>query len=120
MGGSPACDHLPGYHSQHSSKLLEQDAQQTAGTALFEVLSLSCVAGLLLLCCIPPLHLLLRAVLRPIVVFHVERGFEWVLWAQRQQHPVLTTLFTWSSHTVSVAFYVTFLPAIIWVRTTPT
>lgn len=89
--------------------------QPSAAGSLFEVLSLLCVFSLLTLCCLPPLHLPLRTWLRPIVVFHVERGFQWVVWAQAHQNPLLTALFTWSSHTVSVAFYVTFLPALFWV-----
>ena len=34
------------------------------------------------------------------------QGLSWVLAAQRWQSPLLTTLFTHSSHSVSVSFYV--------------
>ena len=47
------------------------------------------------------------------VVFHAERGLEWVALAQKHQHAMVTALFTWSCATVTVAFYATFLPALI-------
>ena len=47
------------------------------------------------------------------VVFHAERGLEWVALAQKHQHELATALFTWSCATVTVTFYATFLPALI-------
>ena len=47
-----------------------------------------------------------RARLRPWTIHHVESGLEWVVAAQRLQTPWLTRLFTQSSHSVSVTFYV--------------
>ena len=47
------------------------------------------------------------------MVFHVERGLEWVLLAQRHQHAAVTALFRWSCATVTVTFYATFLPFLI-------
>lgn len=81
----------------------------------FRYLSLSSLSLLLLLVCLPPLHKVSRRTLRPFVVFHVERGLEWVVLAQRHQHRLLTTLCSISCFTVSVKFYITFLPFLIWV-----
>lgn len=53
---------------------------------------------------------------RPTVVFHVERGLSWVELAQRKQKPLLTSLCSLSCFTVSISFYITFLPLLIWVR----
>ena len=47
------------------------------------------------------------------VVFHAERGLEWVALAQKHQHACVTALFKWSCATVTVGFYATFLPALI-------
>ncbi len=47
------------------------------------------------------------------MVFHAERGLEWVALAQKHQHALATALFAWSCATVTVAFYATFLPALI-------
>ena len=81
----------------------------------FRVLSLSSVTLTLLLVCLPPLHSVSRSILRPWVLFHVERGLEWVVLAQRHQHKLLTALCSTSCFTVSIAFYITFIPAVIWV-----
>ena len=53
---------------------------------------------------------------RPTVVFHVERGLSWVELAQRKQQPLLTSLCSLSCFTVSISFYITFLPLLVWVR----
>lgn len=47
-----------------------------------------------------------RATLLPQVVFHVEAGVDWVLFAQSFKRPWLTSLFNFLSHSVSVGFYV--------------
>ena len=60
----------------------------------------------------PEMDLSLRAVAAQ-VVFHAERGLEWVALAQKHQHALATALFTWSCATVTVGFYATFLPALI-------
>ena len=78
----------------------------TAASVLFSALCVTLVALFLILVCIPALHTPVRAWLRPIAVHHVERGLDIVLAAQRWQSPWLTTLFTKSSHSVSVSFYV--------------
>ncbi|KAL3141674.1 hypothetical protein ABBQ32_004364 [Trebouxia sp. C0010 RCD-2024] len=78
------------------------------------VLSFTSVTTLLLLSCVPPLHVPVRNLLRPTVVYHVERGLLRVHQAQRFEHWFLTLLFDLSSRTVSVPFYITFLPSLIW------
>ena len=77
-------------------------------------LSFISVTILLLLSCIPPLHVPVRNMLRPTVVYHVEQGLLRVHQAQRLEHWLLTLLFDLSSRTVSVPFYITFLPSLIW------
>ena len=47
------------------------------------------------------------------VVFHAERGLQWVALAQKHQHALATALFNWSCATVTVGFYATFLPALV-------
>ena len=79
-----------------------------------QFLSFTSVTTLLLLSCIPPLHVPVRNLLRPTVVYHVERGLLRVQQAQRFEHWFLTLLFDLSSRTVSVPFYITFLPSLIW------
>lgn len=79
-----------------------------------QVLSFSSVTTLLVLSCIPPLHVPVRNLLRPTVVYHVERGLLRVHQAQLFENWFLTLLFDLSSRTVSVPFYVTFLPSLIW------
>ncbi|DBA69260.1 TPA: hypothetical protein ACH3X2_013000 [Trebouxia sp. C0005] len=79
-----------------------------------QFLSFSSVSTLLILSCIPPLHVPVRNLLRPTVVYHVERGLLRVHQAQRFENWLLTILFDLSSRTVSVPFYVTFLPSLIW------
>ena len=79
-----------------------------------QALSFTSVSTLLILSCIPVLHIPVRKLLRPTVVYHVERGLLRVHQAQRFEHWVLTLLFDLSSRTVSVEFYVTFLPSLIW------
>lgn len=66
------------------------------------------------LCCVPRLHHPVRQVLRPLVVHHVEAGLAWVEWAQGYEAPWLTAVFERSSHSVSVGFYGSFLPALFW------
>ena len=79
-----------------------------------QFLSFTSVTTLLLLSCIPPLHVPVRNLLRPTVVYHVEQGLLRVHQAQRFEHWFLTLLFDLSSRTVSVPFYITFLPSLIW------
>ena len=79
-----------------------------------QFLSFTSVTTLLLLSCIPPLHVPVRSLLRPTVVYHVERGLLRVHQAQHFEHWFLTLLFDLSSRTVSVPFYITFLPSLIW------
>lgn len=79
------------------------------------LLSFTSLTVLISLSCIPVLHIPVRNLLRPTVVYHVERGLQRVHQAQRFEHWLLTTLFDFSSRTVSVPFYVTFLPSLIWV-----
>lgn len=79
-------------------------------------LSFTSLTILVTLSCIPILHVPVRNLLRPTVVYHVERGLLRVHQAQQFEHWLLTSLFDFSSRTVSVPFYVTFLPSLIWVR----
>lgn len=53
--------------------------------------------------------------MRPWVLYHVKRGVITVEKLQRLHSPLLATLCSWTSLTVSVEFYVTFLPALLWV-----
>ena len=48
------------------------------------------------------------------MVYHVERGLLRVYQLQQFEHWMLTLLFDLSSRTVSVPFYITFLPTLIW------
>jgi len=80
-------------------------AEATA-TALFQLVCASLVSLFVVFCCIPSLHLPVRELVRPWVVFHVEGGLAWVSAAQKFQAPWLTRLFEHSSHSVSVSFYV--------------
>lgn len=77
----------------------------------------SCVllAVYAVVCCIPFLHNVSRALLHPSVLREVERGLNWVEWAQGFHRPLLTKAFNASAHTVSVIFYVTVLPFLIWI-----
>lgn len=79
-----------------------------------QAISFASVSTLLILSCIPPLHVPVRSFFRPTVVYHVERGLLRVHQAQLCEHWLLTLLFDLSSRTVSVPFYVTFLPSLIW------
>lgn len=63
----------------------------------------------------PPLHSPFRSLVRPWVLYHVKRGVNTVTKLQRYNAPVLANLCSWTSLTVSVEFYVTFLPALLWV-----
>ncbi|PRW39349.1 lipid phosphate phosphatase delta [Chlorella sorokiniana] len=80
----------------------------------FSALCVALVAAFLLLVCTPVLHQPVRARLRPLALQEVEQGLSWVLAAQRWQHPLLTSLFMHSSHSVSVTFYASFLPTLFW------
>ena len=101
-----------------AGQCLASDAAKLPLTALpgFTLLSMSSVMLILLLVCLPPLHPASRSIFGPWVLFHVERGLEWVIYAQRNQRTVLTRLCSLSCFTVSIAFYISFLPLIIWVR----
>jgi hypothetical protein len=79
---------------------------QAIGTIAVQVVCVALVAIFLVCCCISWLHVPLRCLIRPAVVFEVENGLEWVLFAQRFQTKWLTMLFELSSQSVSVAFYV--------------
>ena len=83
---------------------------QSVGTAAVEVVCVFLVAMFLIVCCIPPLHRPLRALIRPWVIYHVEGGLDWVAYFQTFHTDWLTSLFFTSSHTVSVPFYVSTQP----------
>ena len=72
----------------------------------FQALCVTLVGLFLVLVLIPPLHSPVRQLLRPLAIHHVESGLDLVYLAQRFQSPWLTYLFTKSSHSVSVTFYV--------------
>lgn len=82
--------------------------------AVFAALCASVVAAFLVLVCIPRLHMPVRARLRPLAILEVENGLSWVYEAQRFRRPWLTTLFSHSSHSVSVTFYASVLPILFW------
>lgn len=63
----------------------------------------------------PPLHAHFRSLVRPWVLHRVERGMSTVLALQRHRSALLATLCSWTSLTVSVEFYVMFLPPLLWV-----
>lgn len=90
----------------------------TAAQALhagLTALLVALTAAFVVCCLVPWLHSPLRALLRPFVIHHVEGGLPWVAAAQRLQRPWLTILFQQSSHVVSVGFYATFLPVLLFV-----
>ena len=89
-------------------------AFEAAGTAAFQFTCVFLVSIFIVFCCIPRLHSPIRSLIRPPVIHWVEQGLEWVVFAQNFKRPWLTRLFEQSSHSVSVAFYGSFLPAIIW------
>ena len=72
------------------------------------------LALLVALFCFPPAHARVRAAARPAVVSAVRSGLPAVAALQARSTPALTTLFTAVSATVSVPFYATALPAVVW------
>ena len=93
----------------------EQDRLPLTSLPGFGALSLSSVMLILVFVLIPPLHGISRSIIKPWVVFHVERGLAWVTLAQKNQRSVLTALSTMSCFTVSISFYISFLPLLMWV-----
>lgn len=89
-------------------------AVETLATAAVQGVCVFLVLLFLVFCCIPWLHQPIRQLVRPWVVFHVEGGLAWVAAAQRHRRPWLTNLFERSSHSVSVGFYGSFLPSLLW------
>lgn len=79
---------------------------EAGATAVFQLICVSLVSLFIVFCCIPWIHVPVRQLVRPFVIYHVESGLSWVAYAQRFQHPWLTKLFEQSSHSVSVGFYV--------------
>lgn len=80
----------------------------------FTAVSTLSVAVLVALFCCPPAHARVRALLRPPVVRAVRAGLPMVAAAQRRAAPVFTVAATAVSATVSVPFYTSALPAILW------
>ena len=78
---------------------------EALGIAL-EALCVCLVSLFLGFCCVPALHSPARRLLRPLAVHHVESGLWAVSGAQRLESLSLTAAFKWSSHAVSVGFYV--------------
>lgn len=81
---------------------------------LFEVICVTLTFLFLGFCCIPSFHTHARQILRPWAIYHVEKGLYWVALLQQYRTPILTTLMEHSSHSVSVGFYGSFLPILIW------
>jgi membrane-associated phospholipid phosphatase len=77
-------------------------------------ISLFLVTAFLLFCCTPPFHAPARNLLQPLFVALVENGIPTCRSAQQWQRPWLTKLLEFCSHSVSVGFYGSFLPALIW------
>lgn len=63
----------------------------------------------------PPVHGLFRAAVRPWVLYHAQRGVQRVEQLQALRRPFLISFCSWCCLTVSVEFYVTFLPFLFWV-----
>ena len=80
----------------------------------FSAASTLSVAVLVALFCWPPAHASVRAFLRPPIVRAVRAGLPMVAAAQHRAAPVFTVAATAVSATVSVPFYTSALPAIIW------
>ena len=81
---------------------------EATATASFQFVCVFLVSTFIVFCCIPRLHSSVRELVRPSVLFWVERGIDWNVWAQQYKRPWLTNLFEQSSHSVSVGFYVRF------------
>ena len=80
--------------------------------ALLTFLTLSFIG----LCCIPTLHKPARSLVQPFVVYHVESGLSWVTWFQSYRTDTVTLLADTLCQTVSVGWYGTSLPVIIWMN----
>jgi hypothetical protein len=89
-----------------SSKLASVLLVEATATTAFQFTCVFLVSLFIVFCCIPALHAPVRQLVRPWVVFWVEAGLKVVERAQAFKRPWLTTLFEQSSHSVSVAFYV--------------
>lgn len=87
---------------------------EATSIAAFQVICVTLVITFIIFCCIPPLHSPVRRLVRPFIIHHVHRGIEWVIVAQTYQTSWLTKLFEQSSHSVSVPFYGSFLPGLMW------
>jgi len=78
--------------------------------ALQTVLTLSFLA----FACIPALHKPARRILQPFVTYHVESGLSWVTWFQSYRTDTITVLADTLCQTVSVGWYGTSLPVVMW------
>jgi membrane-associated phospholipid phosphatase len=67
-------------------------------------------------CCIPRFHKPARALIQPFIVYHVESGLYWVTLFQQHRTDVLTVLADSICQTVSVGWYGTSLPMIMWMN----
>ena len=84
--------------------------------AVLQAVSSISLLAITVFCCVPPLHKPVRKFVRPWVVFHVQRGFGWVRFFQKNQSSLITFLSSVSSQSVSVPFYVVFLSTLVLVR----
>lgn len=71
-------------------------------------------ALLVLLTPLRPAHLPLRSALQAPLIRTVQRQLPWVAWVQRCTHPVIDTLVFASAVTVTVEWYLSFLPLLVW------
>ena len=82
--------------------------------ALFHFASTSVVALFLFVIWVSRLRDVMRRYAYAWARKHVEDGIQWVIFAQKFKSPWLTSLFVQASHSVSVGFYGTILPILIW------
>jgi membrane-associated phospholipid phosphatase len=85
--------------------------------AVFNAVCLCLVAGFVVFCCIPPLHVPARQLLQPFAIYHVESGLYWVTLLQTKYRTRAVTIIADSlCQSVSVGFYGVSLPLIIWIK----
>ncbi len=91
--------------------------QSNPAAALWGALQLALAACALLagvVVLVQPLHAPLRHALQPALVRIVTQQLVWVEWVQRTSHPLLDALAFISAASVSIEFYLSALPLLIW------
>ena len=78
-------------------------------------LGLAGIAFVLTICTIlAPLHVCTKRLCRPTLTKLVASQLRWVAWAQKCTNPVLDVFVYLSAITVTVEFYISFLPILVW------